>query len=100
MIKLESHLKGSAADPSSLDMELINAEQERRDEQLCIVGMKIYRKLHRMPPNSSHKSIARQQWFGILNHVAAAAGVHCAKADELNIGLSNDSEDTELSRMS
>ena len=41
MIKLESQLKGSAADPGNLDMKIINAEHEKRDEQLCEVGMKI-----------------------------------------------------------
>ena len=97
MIKLEAHLKGSEANPDNLDMDIINKEQERRDENQNVVGMKIYREVHKMPLDASHKSIARKQWLEILSDVIAGVGVHCAKANEMTFGLCNDTEDPELS---
>ena len=92
--------KTKAAHPGDLDMECIAAEQAEKEENLCNVGMRIMRNIHKMPKSSTPKSIARQQWSSILNHVVNAATFHFGKAGELNIGWCNDSEDTELSRMS
>ena len=90
--------KTRAAHPGDLDMECIAAAQAEKDEALCNVGMRIARSLHHMPKSSTPKSVARQQWTLVLSQVVNAAPFHFDKADELNIGLSNDSEDSELSR--
>ena len=75
---------------------LILKEEKRR----CEIALKLYKMVKNLDPNVWIKDLIHIQWLEILSHVTVGAGFHSKKANQLNIGLVNDTQEPDLDRLS